>query len=111
MTPALRRCPPAVAAKPRKCQHYLHTMVRVTDPPASLAFCCNALGLELRRTCENPAGRFTLTFLSAPGNEAAEIELTHNWNPETCTGGRNFGHIACQVDDICTARERRRARG
>ena len=79
---------------------YLHTMVRVTDLDASLAFYCDKLGLcELRRI-DNPAGRFTLVFLAAPGDDAAQVELTHNWDPEVYGGGRNFGHLAYAVDDI-----------
>ena len=79
---------------------YLHTMVRVTDLDASLDFYCNALGLvELRRR-ESEKGQFTLVFLAAPGDESCMIELTHNWTPETYTGGRNFGHIAYEVEDI-----------
>lgn len=79
---------------------YLHTMVRVTDLEASLDFYVGKLGLtELRRT-ESEKGRFTLVFLAAPGDETAQIELTYNWDPETYTGGRNFGHVAYEVDDI-----------
>ena len=79
---------------------YLHTMVRVTDLEASLDFYCNKLGLvELQRR-DVEAGRFTLVFLAAPGNELAQVELTHNWDPETYTGGRNFGHLAYEVDNI-----------
>ena len=79
---------------------YLHTMVRVSDLDASLDFYCGKLGLrELKRT-ENERGRFTLVFLAAPGDEGACIELTWNWDPEVYTGGRNFGHLAYQVDDI-----------
>jgi len=79
---------------------YLHTMVRVTDLDESLDFYCNKLGLvELRRR-ESPQGRFTLVFLAAPGDEAAQVELTFNWDPEEYTGGRNFGHLAYAVDDI-----------
>lgn len=82
---------------------YLHTMVRVTDLPQSLAFYCNCLGLrELRRT-ENDKGRFTLVFLAAPGDDAAQVELTYNWDPEAYTGGRNFGHLAYEVDDVYAA--------
>lgn len=79
---------------------YLHTMVRVTDLPASLRFYRDALGLEVLRTKESEQGRFTLVFLAAPGDEDAQIELTHNWDPEVYTGGRNFGHLAYAVDDI-----------
>lgn len=79
---------------------YLHTMVRVTDLDASMAFYRDALGLrEVKRT-EYPQGRFTLVYLAAPGDEDAQVELTHNWDPEAYTGGRNFGHIAYAVDDI-----------
>ena len=79
---------------------YLHTMVRVTDIDASLAFYCDQLGLiELRRH-DVPQGRFTLVFLAAPGDEDAQVELTHNWDPEEYSGGRNFGHLAYAVEDI-----------
>lgn len=79
---------------------YLHTMVRVSDLEASLDFYCNKLGLREVRRHDNPEGRFTLVMLAAPGDEDAQIELTYNYDPETLTGGRNFGHIAYQVDDI-----------
>jgi lactoylglutathione lyase len=79
---------------------YLHTMVRVSDLDRSLDFYCNKLGLKELRRMVNEAGRFTLVFLAAPGNEQAQIELTHNWDPETYTGGRNFGHVAYEVEDI-----------
>jgi len=79
---------------------YLHTMLRVTDLDASLDFFCNKLGLVERRRKDNDKGRFTLVFLSAPGDESAEVELTFNWDPEVYTGGRNFGHLAYRVDDI-----------
>ena len=79
---------------------YLHTMVRVTDLEQSLDFYCNKLGLKELRRYDNEAGRFTLVFLAAPGDESAQIELTYNWDPEDYTGGRNFGHLAYQVDDI-----------
>ncbi|ADH88914.1 Glyoxalase/bleomycin resistance protein/dioxygenase [Ancylobacter novellus DSM 506] len=80
---------------------YLHTMVRVTDIDASLDFYCNKLGLvELRRR-EDSKGRYTLVFLAAPGQErVAELELTFNWDPEAYGEGRNFGHLAYEVDDI-----------
>lgn len=80
---------------------YLHTMVRVTDIDASLDFYCNKLGLvELRRR-EDSKGRYTLVFLAASGQErVAEIELTFNWDPEAYGEGRNFGHLAFEVDDI-----------
>lgn len=85
---------------------YLHTMVRVTDLAQSLDFYCRKLGLkELRRT-ENEKGRFTLVFLAAPGDEEAQVELTYNWDPESYTGGRNFGHLAYAVDDIYAACQR-----
>ncbi|MFM1859119.1 MAG: lactoylglutathione lyase [Burkholderiaceae bacterium] len=79
---------------------YLHTMVRVTDLDASIRFYTEALGLELLRQRDVPAGRFTLAFLAAPGDSEAQIELTYNWDPEVYTGGRNFGHVAYAVDDI-----------
>jgi lactoylglutathione lyase len=79
---------------------YLHTMVRVNNLEESLDFYCNKLGLvELKRK-DVPAGRFTLVFLAAPGDESAQVELTHNWDPEVLTSGRNFGHLAYAVDDI-----------
>jgi lactoylglutathione lyase len=79
---------------------YLHTMVRVSDLQQSLDFYCNKLGLkELGRT-ESEKGRFTLVFLGAPGNPDSQVELTYNWDPEAYTGGRNFGHLAYEVDDI-----------
>ena len=79
---------------------YLHTMVRVTDLAASLRFYCDALGLHEVRRKENEKGRFTLVFLAAPGDEDAQVELTYNWDPESYSGGRNFGHLAYEVDDI-----------
>ena len=85
---------------------YLHTMVRVTDLDASIAFYRDALGLELMTKREVPAGRFTLAFLAAPGDPTAQVELTYNWDPETYTGGRNFGHLAYAVDDIYAACKR-----
>lgn len=78
---------------------YLHTMVRVADLDASLDF-FNKLGLEELRRIDNPAGRFSLVFLAAPGDSEAQVEITHNWDPETLDGGRNFGHLAYRVDDI-----------
>ena len=79
---------------------YLHTMVRVTDIDKSLAFYCDKLGLKEIRRYDNDKGRFTLVFLAAPGDEEAQVELTYNWDPEAYTGGRNFGHLAYEVDDI-----------
>ncbi len=79
---------------------YLHTMVRVTDLDASLRFYCDALGLRELSRKEVPQGRFTLVFLAAPGDDSAQIELTYNWDPESYSGGRNFGHVAYAVDDI-----------
>jgi lactoylglutathione lyase len=79
---------------------YLHTMVRVTDLAQSLDFYCNKLGLKEQRRVKVPQGRFTLVFLAAPGDERAQLELTYNWDPERYTGGRNFGHLAYQVDNI-----------
>ena len=79
---------------------YLHTMVRVTNLDESIDFYCNKLGLTEAGRYDNEAGRFTLVFLAAPGNEDAQVELTHNWDAEPYEGGRNFGHLAYQVDDI-----------
>ena len=79
---------------------YLHTMVRVRDLDASLDFYCNKLGLVELRRHEVEAGRFTLVFLAAAGDEEAQVELTYNWDPEPLDGGRNFGHLAYQVEDI-----------
>ena len=79
---------------------YLHTMIRISDVDESLDFWCNKLGLvELRRR-ESDAGRFTLIFLAAPGDEEAQLELTYNWDPDEYPEGRNFGHVAYAVDDI-----------
>ena len=85
---------------------YLHTMVRVADIDASLDFYCNKLGLEELRRIDNEGGRFTLVFLAAPGDSEAQVELTHNWDPEELDGGRNFGHLAYRVDDIYALCER-----
>ena len=89
---------------------YLHTLVRVKDLEASLHFYCDLLGLQEVRRTENEAGRFTLIFLAAPKNldqsqaeHAPEVELTFNWDPEDYSGGRNFGHLAYEVDDIYAA--------
>ena len=79
---------------------YLHTMVRITDIDESLKFYVDNLGLKELRRIENEAGRFTLIFLAAEGDEDAQVELTYNWDPETYSGGRNFGHLAYEVDDI-----------
>ena len=79
---------------------YLHTMVRVADVGASLDFYCAQLGLVELRRHDNEQGRFTLIFLAAPGDEGAQVELTHNWDPEEYDEGRNFGHLAYEVDDI-----------
>ena len=75
-------------------------MVRVTDLDASLDFYCNKLGLLEQRRWDNEKGRFTLVFLTAPGDEEAAVELTYNWDPEPYPGGRNFGHLAYEVEDI-----------
>jgi len=86
---------------------YLHTMIRIRDVDESLDFFCNKLGLEEVRRYESEAGRFTLIFLAAPedveavkSGSAPALELTYNWDPEEYDGGRNFGHLAYQVDDI-----------
>ena len=82
---------------------YLHTMVRVSDLDRSIDFYCNRLGLKELRRKENPAGRYTLVFLAAPGDEDAQVELTWNWDPEDYGSARNFGHLAYEVDDIYAA--------
>jgi lactoylglutathione lyase len=79
---------------------YLHTMVRVTDIEQSLRFYCDALGLHEVRRYEVQQARYTLVFLAAPGDESAQVELTHNWDPEPYGIGRAFGHLAYEVDDI-----------
>ena len=81
-------------------------MVRVTDIDASLAFYCDALGLEELKRYDSEEGRFTLVFLAAPGDGSAQVELTYNWDPEELDGGRNFGHLAYAVDDIYATCER-----
>jgi lactoylglutathione lyase len=88
---------------------YLHTMIRVSDLDASLDFFCNKLGLFEHRRRDSEAGRYTLVFLAAPGdrnraaNEASPLlELTYNWDPEEYTGGRNFGHLAFETENIYT---------
>jgi lactoylglutathione lyase len=78
---------------------YLHTMIRVSDPDATIRF-FNLLGLEEQRRFDNEAGRFTLIFLAAPGDEDAQIELTHNWDESGYGEGRNFGHVAYAVENI-----------
>ncbi len=90
---------------------YLHTMVRITNIEASLKFYRDALGLDLIRQNDYPAGKFTLLFLAAPGNTESQIELTYNYDPEQYTGGRNFGHVAYAVDNIYATCERLLAHG
>jgi lactoylglutathione lyase len=79
---------------------YLHTMVRVTDLDRSLDFYCTKLGLKELRRMDNEAGRYTLVFLALPGDDEAQVELTYNWDSEELDEGRNFGHLAYQVDSI-----------
>ncbi len=79
---------------------YLHTMVRVSDLDASLKFYIDGLGLREIRRKAYPQGRFTLVFLAAPGDEQAQVELTHNWDESSYGSARNFGHLAYEVDDI-----------
>ena len=79
---------------------YLHTMVRVSNLENSHDFYCNKLGLKEVKRVDHEAGRFTLVFVAAEGQEDCAIELTHNWDPEQYSGGRNFGHVAYEVDDI-----------
>jgi lactoylglutathione lyase len=78
---------------------YLHTMIRVSDPDATIRF-FELLGLKELKRLDNPAGRFTLIFLAAPGDEEAQVELTYNWDESGYGEGRNFGHLAYRVDDI-----------
>ena len=82
---------------------YLHTMVRVTDLDESLDFYCNKLGLKQIRRKDFQAGRFTLVFVAPEGQEQCQLELTYNWDPQSCDEGRNFGHVAYEVDDIYAA--------
>ena len=89
---------------------FLHTMIRVSDPGRTVAF-FQQLGLEERRRVDNEAGRYTLIFLGVPGDEGGEVELTHNWDESGYLGGRNFGHLAYEVDDIYATCERLRAAG
>jgi len=79
---------------------YLHTMVRVTDIDASLRFYCDALGLREVSRQDIQQGRYTLVFLAAPGDESAQVELTYHWDPPPYPGGRTFGHLAYEVEDI-----------
>ena len=90
---------------------YLHTMVRVADLEKSLHFYRDLLGLRELRRIENEGGRFTLVFLAAPGDDAAQVELTYNWDPEDYGIGRAFGHLAYEVEDIYAACERLQAGG
>ena len=78
---------------------FRHSMIRVSDPRATVAF-FQLLGLEERRRHDMPQGKFTLIFLGVPGDEGGEVELTHNWEERGYSGGRNFGHLAYEVDDI-----------
>jgi lactoylglutathione lyase len=90
---------------------YLHTMVRVADLGKSLRFYRDLLGLRELRRIENESGRFTLVFLAAPGDDAAQIELTYNWDPEAYDIGRAFGHLAYEVDDVYSLCEKLLAGG
>jgi lactoylglutathione lyase len=90
---------------------YLHTMVRVADLEKSLHFYRDLLGLRELRRIENEGGRFTLVFLAAPGDDAAQVELTYNWDPEDYGIGRAFGHLAYEVEDIYAACEKLQAGG
>ena len=79
---------------------YLHTMVRVADLEQSLRFYCEHLGLKEMRRVDVESGRFSLVFLAADENPEAQLELTYNWDPEELSGGRNFGHLAYNVENI-----------
>jgi lactoylglutathione lyase len=103
--------PSLIGKREAQGMKYLHTMVRITDPDESLAFFCDALGLTLLKRYDNEAGRFSLLFLAAPGDEEAQVELTYNWDPEALAGGRNFGHLAYAVENIYESCERLQARG
>jgi lactoylglutathione lyase len=101
--------PPAVSRQTlgRKTMRYLHTMIRVTDLDSTLAYFVEKLGFVETRRLDNEKARYTLVFLAAPGDaevakstKAPLVELTYNWDPEVYTGGRNFGHLAYEVDDI-----------
>lgn len=84
---------------------FLHSMLRVSDPAATVAF-FQHLGIEERRRVDNEAGRYTLIFLGVPGDDGGEIELTYNWDESSYSGGRNFGHLAFEVDDIYASCQR-----
>jgi lactoylglutathione lyase len=84
---------------------FLHSMLRVSDPDANIRF-FNLLGLEERRRFDVPQGRYTLIFLGVPGDQGGEVELTHNWDEGGYGGGRNFGHLAYEVDDIYASCQR-----
>jgi lactoylglutathione lyase len=84
---------------------FLHSMLRVSDPEATIRF-FNLLGLEERRRRDVPQARFTLIFLGVPGDDGGEVELTHNWDESDYSGGRNFGHLAYEVDDIYASCQR-----
>lgn len=93
--------------------HYLHTMVRVNNLDESLDFYCHKLGLIEVKRIDNEAGRFTLVYLAAPGDQqqaaatdAPLLELTYNWDTEAYGGGRNFGHLAFAVEDIYSVCQR-----
>jgi lactoylglutathione lyase len=103
--------PSLIGKREAQGMKYLHTMVRITDPDESLAFYCDALGLTLLKRYDNEAGRFSLLFLAAPGDEEAQVELTYNWDPEALAGGRNFGHLAYAVENIYESCERLQAHG
>ena len=89
---------------------YLHTMIRVSDPEETIRF-FELLGLREIRRMDNEKGRFTLIFLAAPGDEQAQVELTHNWDEKGYAGGRNFGHLAYRVDNIYETCQRLRDAG
>jgi len=90
---------------------YLHTMIRTADLDATLDFFCSKLGLHNDGRIDVPEGRFTLVFLSAPGSPDAQVEITHNWDPDELGEGRNFGHLAFEVEDIYEICSRLQAAG
>jgi lactoylglutathione lyase len=97
---------PAIDNLLENIMKYLHTMVRIADLDQSLAFYRDALGLDVVHKMDVPAGRYTLIYLAAPGDSAAQVELTHNWDEHAYSGGRNFGHLAYSVPDIYAATQR-----
>jgi lactoylglutathione lyase len=93
------RCPQAFSTS-EVAMKYLHTMIRVSNLDTSLDFFTSKLGFVEQRRHENEKGRFTLVFVAAPESPDAPVELTYNWDPEVYAGGRNFGHLAIEVENV-----------